>query len=95
MSLSDPADKAQGQDQFKPVVNRRAGYSTDGFQRIMACARKGGSLSAGEGLQIIQHFEDLLFQYKTTARCREGCELMKVTPEHCFCWQDVRNCSPA
>lgn len=91
MALSDPADK--GQDQFKPVVNRRAGYSADGFQRIMACARKGGSLAAGEGLQIIEHFEELLYRHTMAQDC--GGTPCGVPQEFCSCCSDVRKLSPA
>jgi hypothetical protein len=91
--MTDPADK--GTDQFKPVSNRRAGYSPENFSRILKCARAGGTLQAGEGLQIIEHFEDLLFSYLSDDKCRRGCEIQKVTKEFCLCWKDVRNLSPA
>lgn len=49
----------QGQDQFKPVANRRAGYS-DQLYWAMRQAKKGGTLAAGEGLAIIEHYEEQL-----------------------------------
>ncbi len=50
---------AEGQDQFQPVTNRRAGYA-DQLQWAMRQARKGGTLAAGEGLLLIEHYEDQL-----------------------------------
>jgi len=52
------SDAALGQDQFQPV-NRRAGYG-DALKMAMSVARKGGTLSAGEGLLIIEHYEEKL-----------------------------------
>jgi len=53
------SDATIGQDQFQPVVNRRAGYG-DALKMAMSVARKGGTLSAGEGLLIIEHYEEKL-----------------------------------
>lgn len=92
MSLApDPADKAFV-DTFKTVTNRRAGYSADAFERLMRHARLGGTLQAGEGLQIIEHFEEILYREVMTRECKTPCG---VPPEHCVCWNDVRKLSPA
>jgi len=49
---------ALGQDQFQPV-NRRAGYG-DALEMALSAARKGWTLSAGQGLLIIEHYEEKL-----------------------------------
>jgi hypothetical protein len=49
---------ALGQDQFQPV-NRRAGYG-DALKMALSAARKGWTLSAGQGLLIIEHYEEKL-----------------------------------
>lgn len=58
---------AQGQDQFQPVANRRAGY-TDALGWALKIAAKGGTLAAGEGRLILDHYEDRL------ARCQCGAQ---------------------
>ena len=57
---------ATGQDQFTPVVNRRAGYSRE-LEWPLKIGRQGGTLAAGEGALLIQHFEERLATL-TTAR---------------------------
>jgi hypothetical protein len=52
------SDAALGQDQFQPV-NRRAGYG-DALEMALSAARKGWTLSAGQGLLIIEHYEEKL-----------------------------------
>lgn len=42
-------------------VNRRAGY-TNPLGMAMSVARKGGTLAAGEGLQIIEHYEQMVME---------------------------------
>lgn len=90
--LSDPADKATFVDTFKTVTNRRAGYSADGFQRMMKVARSGGTLAAGEGQQLIEHFEEILYRQTMQQDCKTPCG---VPQEFCTCWNDVRKLSPA
>lgn len=51
---------SDGQDQFQPV-NRRAGYS-DQLYWAMKIAQKGGTLAAGEGALLIEHYEARLRQ---------------------------------
>lgn len=51
-------ENVTGADQFQPVVNRRAGY-TDPLGMAMRVAQKGGTLAAGEGALILEHFEPL------------------------------------
>lgn len=46
-----------GQDQFKPVANRRAGYTTP-LEWALKIARRGGTLAAGEGLLLVEHYEE-------------------------------------
>jgi hypothetical protein len=41
------------------LQNRRAGYG-DQLEMILRVARKGGTLAAGEGLKLIEHYEALL-----------------------------------
>ena len=54
---SDKLDaKADGQFQ---AVNRRAGYGDDRLDRIIATARKGWTLAAGEGLVLVQEIDRL------------------------------------
>jgi hypothetical protein len=48
----------EGQDQFQPV-NRRAGYG-DALYWALRQARKGGTLMAGEGLLLVEHFEAMV-----------------------------------
>jgi hypothetical protein len=52
------SDAALGQDQFQPVNNRRAGYG-DALEMAMSAARKGWTLSAGQGALIVEHYETL------------------------------------
>jgi hypothetical protein len=59
-----------GQDQFQPVVNRRAGYG-DALKMALSVARKGGTLSAGEGLLIIEHYEEKLAARETVVEAVE------------------------
>lgn len=70
MSLTDPADKtldavADGAFGGKQTVgtdcnpNRRAGYG-DQLEMILRIAKKGGTLAAGEGLKLIEHYEALV-----------------------------------
>ena len=54
---------ALGQDQFQPV-NRRAGYG-DALEMALSAARKGWTLSAGQGLLIIEHYEEKLVAART------------------------------
>jgi prophage DNA circulation protein len=49
---------ALGQDQFQPV-NRRAGYG-DALEMALSAARKGWTLSAGQGALIVEHYEEKL-----------------------------------
>jgi len=49
---------ALGQDQFQPV-NRRAGYG-DALEMALSAARKGWTLSAGQGALIVEHYEEQL-----------------------------------
>ena len=39
--------------------NHRAGYGTDRLDRIIATARKGWTLAAGEGLVLVQEIDRL------------------------------------
>jgi hypothetical protein len=50
---------ALGQDQFQPVNNRRAGYG-DALEMALSAARKGWTLSAGQGALIVEHYEEKL-----------------------------------
>lgn len=52
------SDATLGQDQFQPV-NRRAGYG-DALEMALSAARKGWTLSAGQGLLIVEHYEEKL-----------------------------------
>jgi hypothetical protein len=57
--IGDPADRdADGQFQPAPAVHR-AGYgdSDDAKHRLFRLARAGGSLYAGEGKKLIDHYE--------------------------------------
>lgn len=62
MPAPDPADK-EGLDQFQgsPTAHR-GGYGSTSRKLDMALrmARKGGTLQAGEGALIVQHFEGVL-----------------------------------
>jgi hypothetical protein len=48
----------QDTDQFQPV-NRRTGYG-DALSMALRIARKGGTLAAGEGALIVEHYEEQL-----------------------------------
>ena len=52
--IPDPTDKLAA-DQF---VNRRAGYG-DRLERTIATARKGWTLSAGEGAVLVEEIDRL------------------------------------
>lgn len=58
--VPDPSDKldAKADGQFQ-AVNRRAGYGDDRLDRIIATARKGWTLAAGEGLVLVQEIDRL------------------------------------
>ena len=58
--VPDPSDKldAKADGQFQ-AVNRRAGYGDDRLERIIATARKGWTLAAGEGLVLVQEIDRL------------------------------------
>ncbi len=58
--VPDPSDKldAKADGQFQQV-NRRAGYGDDRLDRIIATARKGWTLAAGEGLVLVQEIDRL------------------------------------
>lgn len=55
--VPDPTD-ATADGQFQQV-NRRAGYGDDRLDRIIATARKGWTLAAGEGLVLVQEIDRL------------------------------------
>lgn len=60
---TDPSDKAldaaaDGNFGGKHT-NRRAGYG-DQMDMILRIARRGGTLAAGEGLKLIEHYEALV-----------------------------------
>lgn len=60
---TDPSDKAldaaaDGNFGGKHT-NRRAGYG-DQLDMILRIARRGGTLAAGEGLKLIEHYEALV-----------------------------------
>lgn len=57
----------EGQDQFITVANRRAGYS-DPLHWALRQARKGGTLQAGEGLLIVEHFEEQIATLREETR---------------------------
>ena len=87
---TDPADKAQGQDQFQSI--HRNGYGSDAFTRTMRVARAGGTLAAGEGQQIIKHFEEILYAEEVrTGGCLVACN----DRQYCGCWDRIRELSPA
>jgi chromosome segregation ATPase len=50
---------AHGQDQFTTVANRRAGY-TEPVEWALKIAKRGGTLAAGEGLLLVEHYESRL-----------------------------------
>jgi hypothetical protein len=58
--VPDPSDRldAKADGQFQ-AVNRRAGYGDDRLDRIIATARKGWTLAAGEGLVLVQEIDRL------------------------------------
>ena len=56
---------ALGQDQFQPV-NRRAGYG-DALEMALSAARKGWTLSAGQGALIVEHYEEKLAAVREAA----------------------------
>ena len=63
----DPADKtldAQADGAFSG--SRRAGYG-DALERALRSARQGHTLAAGEGLLIVQHYEEELTGAQNTA----------------------------
>lgn len=61
---------SDGQDQFQPVANRRAGY-TDALGWALKIAAQGGTLAAGEGRLIIDYYEDRLAQCRCGGTGRE------------------------
>lgn len=65
--VPDPSDKldAKADGQFQ-AVNRRAGYGDDRLDRIIATARKGWTLAAGEGLVLVQEIDRLREQLRDT-----------------------------
>jgi hypothetical protein len=72
----DPADKldAAADGQFQPV-NRRAGYG-DQLERTLRFAKKGACLSAGEGAQLVAHYEGLIRRYVEHLHDVEGCAFL-------------------
>lgn len=66
-------------DQFKgSTANHRAGY-TDSLGWALKIARKGGTLAAGEGLLIIEHYEAELKALQDTVLVqRDAIEQLKA-----------------
>lgn len=58
---------AHGQDQFTTVANRRAGY-TEPVEWALKIAKRGGTLAAGEGLLLVEHYESRLAAVLAEAR---------------------------
>ena len=71
------SDAALGQDQFQPV-NRRAGYG-DALEMALSAARKGWTLSAGQGALIVEHYEEKLAAARTVtdAMINKGWSLLQ------------------
>ncbi len=68
-SISDPTDKLAA-DNFKG--SHRGGYGTPAFRMAMKVARRGGTLSAGEGKAIIDHYEGILKQIEQDVEVGNG-----------------------
>lgn len=88
--VSDPADtldahldaQADGAFAGKPApvsVNHRAGYGQ--LDMAFAVARKGGTLAAGEGLAIIEHYEARIANLLNALRVIHDCTDTFLTTE--------------
>jgi hypothetical protein len=78
---------ALGQDQFQPV-NRRAGYG-DALEMAMSAARKGWTLSAGQGLLIIEHYEEKLAAARKALPPEDAERFICLTHPHNDRWEEA------
>jgi hypothetical protein len=78
---------ALGQDQFQPV-NRRAGYG-DALEMALSAARKGWTLSAGQGLLIVEHYEEKLAAERKALPPEDAERFVCLAHHHTNRWEEA------